>query len=206
MVSWRNLSWEPRRGRQRLTGMRRSSTRILIVAVAAAIVTAGCSSQPDIYRVVASGDGMSLQMQVASCNRDYDVVVNEDSDQVHVEVTDQRRRNPFAGTDDCSDGVEVLLDQPLGDRRLIDSIHGVELPVAYWPWNQTLYSEAEYRAALKAAGRCVMALESEATVATAMSDDGYPFLDVKLPELADGQSGSDPTGPCLREHVEPLRR
>jgi hypothetical protein len=182
------------------------STWMLVASVAAAVLLVGCSSQPDIYRAEASGYGKSLQFEMAACHGDYAVTLSEGSEEVRVAITDQRRLTPFSGRDDCADHVgPLLLSQPLGDRRLVDGNHGVDIPVTYWPWNQTLYSDAEYLAALEAAALCVEALESEATVTVTTAEDGYPFLDVELPDLADGQSGFDPSVGCIEQHVDPLR-
>jgi len=178
---------------------------MLAMSVAVAVLLGGCASQPDIYRANASGDGLTLEFEMGSCNGDYRVVVDEGSERVIVGITDQMRRSPFWGSD-C-DGVAgpVQLEQPLGDRVLLENrVQGIVTPVTYWPWNQTRYSEVEYLAALDAAAQCVEAAESEATVTVMTNEDGWPILDVELPDLADGQSGHDPSVSCVEQHVDPL--
>ena len=171
------------------------------------ILLAGCSSHPSIYGAEASGDGRSLQLDVAACNGQHALVVSENPEEVRITITDQRRRSPFGG-DDCADVVGPLqLDAPLGDRVLVDGSHNVEIPVRYSPWNQTEYSEADYRAAVEAAGRCVEEASPDAVVTITTHPDGYPDLTVEWPDLGNGeQSTRDSFSDCNNEYVEPLRR
>lgn len=81
----------------------------------------------------------------------------------------------------------------------------MDLLVTYWPWNQARHSEADYLGALEAASRYVTAIEAEVSVSIATSSDGHPSLDVKLPDVGDGQPVFDPTGPCSDEVVDLLR-
>lgn len=63
-------------------------------------------------------------LNVASCNGDPEVVLLRETD-VDVQVKVVSSRFPFSGGgNDCADGVEVQLQQPLGDRTLVDKHTG----------------------------------------------------------------------------------
>jgi hypothetical protein len=145
---------------------------------------------------------------MSACHGNYAVTISEDTEQVSVSITDQRRRSPFSGGDDCADYVgPISLEAPLGSRRLVDTAHNVEIPVVYAPWNQGKFSEADYLAAVEAAARCVGELDSEAVVSIVTHPDGYPDLRVVLPELGDGESRlGNPESACVEQHIDPLRR
>ena len=187
--------------------MRLWSAGAIVAGVAGALLVSGCSSHPGIYLAEASGDGTILHFEMGACNGDYDAVVDETADQVTVSITDRRQRSPFSG-DDCADSVgPVQLAQPLGDRLLINGSDRSEIPVWYIPWNQARYTEAEYLAAVEAAGRCVQESSPDAVVTIASHSDGYPDLSVEWPDLGDGERSSrDPFPDCNNEYVEPLRR
>lgn len=198
--------WQERRRRlQRPIRTSGCSRWIIVTGVAVALLLVGCSSQPEIERAEVSGDGTSLVIMMASCNADYSLSVSESSDEVRVIVIERDRHSSLW----CDAGAglvgPVQLDEPLGDRVVFDGGRDIEIPVSYWPWNQTRYSDAEYLAAMQAAARCVEGLEPQATVAVATSDDGYAFLDVVAGEPDAEQSSIDATEACFERHVEPLR-
>ncbi len=178
------------------------------LVLAAALLASSCSSQPDIYGAVASGDGVTLHFEMAACHGDYAVTIGEDAEQVSVNITDQRRRSPFSGGDDCADGVgPIHLETPLGDRRLVDTAHDVEIPLVFTPWNQAKYTDADYLVAVEAAAQCIEGLDSEAVVSIVTHPDGYPDLRVTLPDLGDGESRpGNPESACVEQHIDPLRR
>lgn len=206
MVHRPNLSRERERTSQRPTGMKRVPSWMLAVSLVSVMLVAGCSSQPGIVQVDASGDGMTLVFMMESCNGDYTVAVDEDSEQVRVGITDQRRRSPLGGDDCSSPAGPIQLEQPLEQRVIFDTVHDVELPVTYSPWNQTRYSEAEYLAAVEAAGMCVQEASPGAVVTIETHPDGYPDLSVEWPDLGDGErSTKNSFSDCNDQHVEPLR-
>jgi hypothetical protein len=68
-----------------------------------------------------------LRIEVPSCNGNPEVTdLDQADDAVTVEVTTTTRREG----DDCLDAVTIDLDEPLGDRHLIDGKSGDELAVA----------------------------------------------------------------------------
>jgi hypothetical protein len=84
--------------------------------------TAGCGEdrrQVAIFDV--SPDGPTrLVLSVESCNASPRAHVDEHDDRVVVTVTADDRDD----MDDCADGVVVELDEPLGDRELVDGSTG----------------------------------------------------------------------------------
>ncbi|MCP4965496.1 MAG: hypothetical protein GY926_09695 [bacterium] len=179
--------------------------RILIALAMFVLLLSACSSDVEILSVTASGDGTRLELSLNSCNRTYDVSV-EEADGVSVHVVDAKTESPVRlGGEDCGDVWTFTLAQPLDDRPLIDTATGREVPVTYDPWNQYLYSEDEYRDALAATVACIAEGDPEASASVAESEEG-PCLVVDLPELGDGESGSNVAHDCEVEHLSPLRR
>jgi hypothetical protein len=66
---------------------------------------------------IGEGDGRTLKLIVGSCNADLTAEVEESPSQVTVTVTARDDTS-----DDCLDGLIVHLDQPLGDRQLLDGV------------------------------------------------------------------------------------
>ncbi len=142
-----------------------------------------------------------------ACHGDYAVTISEDLEEVRVSITDQRRRTPFSGGDDCGDVVgPVVLEEPLGDRRLIDTNHDIEIRVLFTPWNHSKYSGADYLSAVEAAAQCIEDMDRQATVSIVTNQGGNPDLRVDLPELGDGESRQiNPETVCVEQHIDPLR-
>lgn len=68
--------------------------------------------------------GTTLQLIVGSCNGDPEVTaLEETADEVRIEVTSTIPA-PGWGGDGCLDSFDVVLDAPLGDRRLVDLTTG----------------------------------------------------------------------------------
>ncbi len=65
------------------------------------------------------GDGRTLNLTVGSCNANLTAEVEESPSQVTVTVTARDNTG-----NDCLDGLSVHLDQPLGDRQLLDGVTG----------------------------------------------------------------------------------
>lgn len=79
------------------------------------------------------------------------------------------------------------------------------MDVRYEPWNQLLYSEAEYRAALDATVACILAADPTVD-AFVIDGPGVPVLAVDLGDIPDGKSKVDPSVQCSATHLDPLRR
>lgn len=90
------------------------------------LVFSSCSLLPgpaDVTAATLFQDGVTLQLMVAVCASDASATVTESEDSVTVSVTAKRK----AG--DCGIGVNVTLDDQLGDRQLIDAYDGEAVDV-----------------------------------------------------------------------------
>ena len=72
----------------------------------------------DIVEAELRDDGL-LVLEVDSCNGDPAASVLEQNDQVRVEVV--ASTTPYRGGQDCLDIVEIALQEPLGERALVDA-------------------------------------------------------------------------------------
>jgi hypothetical protein len=116
-----------------------------VVGVTVALVLTGCGTpvdgrgaggQPETRRGPVSLEGSEpllvhpdeLALDVPSCHGDPELTqLIEDPDAVRLEVaTTQVVRG---ARDDCLDGLAVVLEEPLGDREVVDLVSGATLPV-----------------------------------------------------------------------------
>lgn len=67
-----------------------------------------------------------LTVGVNTCNASPRAAVMETDRQISITVRSDRQ--PL-GSDDCADSIDIELDEPLGDRRVIDGASGDELVV-----------------------------------------------------------------------------
>lgn len=120
--------------------MRTSRRAVTGALVLAAVLAAGCTSgdTPTSRRgpvsledmeAVAS-DSPSIRLGVPSCNGDpvLDEIV-EDPDVVRLRVV-STVTNPG---DACLDSLEVQLDEPLGNRDVVDMTSGAQIPIRSEP-------------------------------------------------------------------------
>ncbi len=113
---------------------------------------------------------------------------------------------------DCQDLALVELDQPLGDRTLIDNADGQEIAVTQpgvddkleWPYDQQRVSEAEYEAALEAMVECVEQRDPAVT-AWVRQDLNFKTYAWSKPSDAQGNMSAEALGVCEQEHLKPLR-
>ncbi|MQA32646.1 hypothetical protein GCU49_03565 [Modestobacter roseus] len=104
--------------------MEQTSRRCLTTLAAIAVLTA-CSSDEERgpQPIVGwSTDGDVLQVWLPTCNGDPETEVLHADDRVTVTVV-ATKRDP---SDACQDSVTVLLDEPLGDRTVVDGSTGRE--------------------------------------------------------------------------------
>lgn len=102
---------------------------VLIVLVVGWSIVSGLTvrNAVDIVEAEIRVDG-SLVIVVDSCNGDpAAAVIKEDGQQVQVEVV--ASSTAFGGGDDCLDAVEVALQEPLGERSLIDAHTGDQVEI-----------------------------------------------------------------------------
>lgn len=96
------------------------------VAVAALILAACTRTAPIVEVMLPEGDPQTLIVGVNTCNADPRVAVVEGEQSITLTV--RADRQPF-GSDDCADSLSVPLEEPLGDRRVVDDVTGEELAV-----------------------------------------------------------------------------
>jgi hypothetical protein len=102
--------------------------RTPLVAVTLAVVALACSDherETSVFAAQLLGD-RTLELSLGACNAEKnEATVTEDESSVTVRVVST---NPSEG-EDCADGVTVELDEPLGDRELIDATTGAHVEV-----------------------------------------------------------------------------
>ena len=90
-----------------------------ILVAALALVLTGCSTNPEITEVYLRSDGVTIEVGVNTCNADLNAVVVESDTTVKMTITAENDT-----TDDCADSIAITLDQPMGDRQLINGSTG----------------------------------------------------------------------------------
>jgi len=93
-------------------------------AALSGVILSACSANADILEASIQSGDRTLNLIVDTCNADMTTKVEESRSRVVVTV---KARNDTS--DDCADSVVVHLDQPLGDRRLLDGGTGGLVPV-----------------------------------------------------------------------------
>lgn len=98
----------------------RSRSLILAVIVLVGIPSA-CSGRTDVevLEVSVQNEGETLMFEVSTCNEDSTELSVAESDN-EIIVTASTRAGFSCGGDDYSDPRSVELDEPLGDRRIVD--------------------------------------------------------------------------------------
>jgi hypothetical protein len=104
----------------------RCSWRVRTLVIGAIVlvgVSSACSGRTDaeVQAVSVQNDGASLVFQVNTCNEDSTSVSVVESDTEIVVTASTRASFGCSGGDDCSDPRPVELDEPLGDRQILDA-------------------------------------------------------------------------------------
>ncbi len=87
---------------------------------ATAVVLSGCSSDTvGIREAIGAPSDSTIELGVLSCQADFTVDVEEQSDQVTLTVHAKNGSNS-----DCSDQAFVQLDRALGERTVVDGSTG----------------------------------------------------------------------------------
>jgi hypothetical protein len=90
---------------------------------AVVVLSVGCSDRSEATRIIEGEYRAATQvlaLSVASCNAELSSKLEETATSVRVAVRAQGG-DPHA---DCADGIEVRLDRPLDDRRVVDALTG----------------------------------------------------------------------------------
>lgn len=146
--------------------MARRSTSWVCVPVAAAIALSltGCTEPAEVDSAQLSLDGTRIALTFATCNKIDAVEVDETDDTVT--VTPNGAHSRFETTRlDCLDGAVAQLEEPLGDRTLINSSTNTAVPVmpalsaelTDWPYDPARVTASEYEAALDQFVTCLEA-------------------------------------------------
>ena len=104
----------------------RTLIRVVALAVASVATLAACSSPVTILGVGLSADGTVLTLSLSACSADLVVEHSVDDEAVMILV---RERGSFLGSggENCADEYTIVLDEPLGDRTVIDEQTGQPL-------------------------------------------------------------------------------
>ena len=103
----------------------RSSWRVRSLAFGAILlagVSGACSGRTDVevQEVSVQNEGATLVFQVNTCNEDSPSVSVVEFDTAIVVTASSRASFGCSAGDDCSDPRSVELDEPLGDRQILD--------------------------------------------------------------------------------------
>lgn len=80
----------------------------------------GCAPPPQILDAWLSADGMTLELGIDTCNADLTTEVEYTASFVYITVNAE---NDHTG-DDCADGLTIVLEQPMGNRQLVNGRTG----------------------------------------------------------------------------------
>ncbi|WP_345459049.1 hypothetical protein [Nocardioides marinquilinus] len=98
-----------------------TTTRTVSVLVGAlAFVASGCSSTVSIIEARGEAGSATVRLVVASCHQDPVAEVEETGTEIRISIKPQRGGNG----DECADALTVTLDEPVGDRALVDGDTG----------------------------------------------------------------------------------
>ncbi|MFP4148302.1 MAG: hypothetical protein ACLFV0_02325 [Nitriliruptoraceae bacterium] len=113
------------------TPLRRPGSQTLrLVCLFLAVALAGCTTGPQRGPVEIDGgtqvDPQTLSLNVPSCHGDPEITVLDETDtEIRIEVVSTVHTNG----DDCEDVIETTLEQPLGNREVIDRTSGDSLQI-----------------------------------------------------------------------------
>lgn len=99
----------------------------IVSTILVAVAATACMRTPTVTEVaLLDGATRTLTVAVNTCNATPRAAVTE-TDQV-VSISVRSDRPPF-GSDDCADSIDIELEEPLGERRVVDGTSGDELAV-----------------------------------------------------------------------------
>lgn len=96
----------------------------LVAVVAAALLLPACVRSAPVLEVeVASEDGRELVVDVGACRAGLQIDTDQNDERVRIAV---RARG---GSGDCTQRFKLTLDEPLGDREVVDAVTEQVVPV-----------------------------------------------------------------------------
>ncbi len=105
-----------------MRGLRNPFAGCLVLA--SMVLLTACTRNSDINQAYLRSDGMTIELEVDTCNAELVTSVVESATTVQVTVT---ARNDT--TDDCLDLIVITLEEPLEDRTLVDGSSGAVFDV-----------------------------------------------------------------------------
>lgn len=84
------------------------------------LLLSGCAAPPQILDAWLAADGATLELTIDTCNADLTIEVEYTASFVYVTVDAE---NDHTG-DACADGLTIVLEEPMGDRQLVDGRSG----------------------------------------------------------------------------------
>lgn len=109
-----------RRGTQHRAERTTSRSRLAVLLIVLVAAPAACGSDaPEVFGVSVREDGTVLEVEVQTCNDDSMSVEVAETDET-IQLTTSRSAQPSCGSDDCNDIRLLELDQPVGDRTIVD--------------------------------------------------------------------------------------
>lgn len=102
--------------------------RGLAATAAVVVLAAGCwhGERRPVRVLDVTSDGTTLGVVVSACNaRGLKVEIEETATEVRLSASHEG-----SSRDDCTDGQEVRLAEPLADRRVVDGSTGQEVRIA----------------------------------------------------------------------------
>ncbi|MFK5581955.1 hypothetical protein [Serinicoccus sp. LYQ131] len=100
----------------------------VICAVGAVGLLSACQETPAIVEVWGTADGQELDVGVGTCEGNPTVTAVGTADEVRLSASMARSFSPFATTD-CGTLRTVTLEEPLGDRQVVNDATGEQLEV-----------------------------------------------------------------------------
>ena len=197
-------------GLSRRQGTARRWPVVVAIAIVIVLVVGFLFTGVEIIDAQRSFDDYRIQVGLGTCNGWLWVGVTESSDRVEVTARDFRRLIPRLWGEDCDDSHIIELEEPLGDRHLIDRVTGHTVQVrealspdkVVWPYDLSRFTEADYTAALEATVSCIEATDPtvDAYVVQTLDWKRYAWKD------DDGKPGRSPAiDQCEATHLAPLR-
>ena len=112
-----------------MMSLSRAAWTVACAAILLVVIACGREAVP-LIQVLVSDDGRTLLVPVAACDDREQLTVDEDEDRVVLTATIPRKG--YGHFPECGIEKQVELDDPLGDRVVIDGSTQEELPVTTW--------------------------------------------------------------------------
>lgn len=89
-------------------------------ALVAVLCCAGCAGEVELVEVNVLDDDLRIEAILSTCNANLDVDLSESRTTVKITAKNNDRAIFSTGGDDCQDVATFELDEPLGERAVVD--------------------------------------------------------------------------------------